>query len=78
MRKLLCTIALVSISTILVQAQWKPLFNGKNLKGWEVKGKDATFEAKTAWWWGPTGEGLTPFWLQKRSIQTLYWSYRYG
>jgi len=46
MKKIFLTIALIlSVSTAFAQ-DWTPLFNGKNLKGWQKMGGNATFKAE--------------------------------
>jgi hypothetical protein len=65
--KLLCAIAL--LSGLLLSAQdWRPLFNGKNLDGWEVRGdgiwtqmKDGTLIGQRPHPAGnPFGDGTRP------------------
>ena len=39
MRRIICGIFLVALSSAGAEPGWKPLFNGRNLDGWEIRGE---------------------------------------
>ena len=45
MKKILILV-LACIAAVNASAQWQPLFNGKNLKGWKIVGGTAEYSVK--------------------------------
>ena len=45
MKKILMLI-LACMAVVNASAQWQPLFNGKNLKGWKIVGGTAEYSVK--------------------------------
>lgn len=44
--KLLSLLAMASVTSVAIAADWQPLFNGKDLEGWKANEKPETFSVK--------------------------------